>query len=788
MELFRLLGRILIDNADADDSIDKTVGKAEAAGAALDRGFEKIGSAVVTVAKVGATATAALATGIGAVTKSAVESYANYEQLVGGVETLFNKTELSLEDYAKSVGKSVDDAWSEWADLTAGSRIIANNAQEAYKTAGLSANEYMETVTSFSASLISSLEGDTKKAAEVADRAMVDMADNANKMGTSMDSIQNAYQGFAKQNYTMLDNLKLGYGGTQEEMARLIADAAEMTSVQEKLGLTVDANSMSFANVVNAISVMQESMGIAGATAAEAEGTISGSIAMMSAAWKNLVTGMAAGDPENDVATLVDSFIESAISVVDNIVPRIAETLPRVVEGLSLLIQNLVPKIPEILAIILPALVSGATTLLSELMKVIPTSLEVLLPGIGGKLGQGIMKVIQSLIGVVQNLLPYVLQFAEDLLPVIIDLLPAIAEIIEAILPPFLEIVDQLLPVIVEFIQMLVPPLVEIIQNLLPVFVEILNMLMPIIVSLLPVLQPILNLIIDLLPPLLELINVILMPLIELFVVLIQQYLPLIEKKMSFIATFITTVFNVAVMSIKDIIENVRISFDAAWEGIKRVWEVASTFFTGIWEGIKAAFSAVTDWFSETFSTAWQAVKDVFSKGGEVFAGITDGIAETFKTVVNALITGINKVVAVPFEKINGMLNKIRSTSIAGVKPFNDLWEKNPLPVPEIPYLEEGGVLKKGQVGLLEGKGAEAVVPLERNTGWIDKISEKLQIGISSDELSKEILTKLDILIAVVQKLIGMQVVLDTGSLVGELAPAMDYELGIISGHKGRGN
>ena len=164
---------------------------------------QKLGSGLKTAAGIGIAAAGAASAAIVGLTKSAVENYAEYEQLVGGVQTLFNKTELSLEDYAKSVGKTTDKAFEEWGKLTAGARIVQNNADQAFKNAGLSASEYMSTVTSFSASLIASLEGDTVKAAEVADRAVVDMADNANKMGTDMELIQNAYQGFAKQNYTI---------------------------------------------------------------------------------------------------------------------------------------------------------------------------------------------------------------------------------------------------------------------------------------------------------------------------------------------------------------------------------------------------------------------------------------------------------------------------------------------------------------------------------------------------------------------------------------------------------
>jgi phage-related protein len=192
------------------------------------------------------------------------------------------------------------------------------------------------------------LGGDTEKAASYADRAIIDMADNANKMGTSMESIQNAYQGFAKQNYTMLDNLKLGYGGTQEEMKRLIADAAKFTDIQEEMGITVDANSMSFGNIVNAISVMQEKMGIAGTTADEAATTISGSIGMMKASWENLTVAMSSD--EADVREYVKNFVDSVSIVGENLMPRISVALEGVVQLIDQLAPVIIGKFPELLS------------------------------------------------------------------------------------------------------------------------------------------------------------------------------------------------------------------------------------------------------------------------------------------------------------------------------------------------------------------------------------------------------------------------------------------------------
>ena len=272
----------------------------------------KSGLSIVSKAMTGAIA--AVGTGAAAIIKSSLGVVANMEQQVGGVETLF-------KDSANTV--------------------IAN-ANKAYKTAGMSANNYMETVTSFSASLLQSLGGNTVKAASYADRAIVDMSDNANKMGTNMRDIQNAYQGFAKQNYTMLDNLKLGYGGTQEEMKRLISDASKMTDVQKELGVTVDASSLSFGNIVNAISVVQKQMGITGTTSKEAATTIEGSVNSAKAAWENFEAGVISA---ND---LVETFWTAAQNIFTNlgqIIPRLGKTGMDVVSALAGKIGGAVPQV-----------------------------------------------------------------------------------------------------------------------------------------------------------------------------------------------------------------------------------------------------------------------------------------------------------------------------------------------------------------------------------------------------------------------------------------------------------
>lgn len=346
------------------------------AGGTAVSGLQKLGDvAVSTSKKLAGISFKAFLTGLGASTvavgglvKQSVESYADYEQFIGGVETLFGAGGQSLEEYAKSIGKSVKKATAQYNKLKEAESIVFKNANDAFKTAGLSANDYMENVTSFSASLITSCGNDTKKAAELANVAMVDMSDNANKMGSDMESIQNAYQGFSKQNYTMLDNLKLGYGGTKEEMQRLIKTAA-------KTDKSIKANDMSFGNIVKSIHEIQKNMGIMGTTAKEAEGTISGSLGMVKSAWGNLMPALVKGGDSFDQC--LDNLVYSATKFGENIKPAILKAL----SGVGQLIERMAPliaeELPKLVDELLPPFIRAAVSLMQGLIRALPNIVKV---------------------------------------------------------------------------------------------------------------------------------------------------------------------------------------------------------------------------------------------------------------------------------------------------------------------------------------------------------------------------------------------------------------------------
>lgn len=322
--------------------------------------------------------------------KQSIQGFAEQEQLIGGVDTLFKESSAQVQQYA-------------------------NNA---YKTAGMSANQYMETVTSFSASLLQSLGGDTKAAAEKADQAITDMSDNVNKMGSDAQSVQNAYQGFAKANYTMLDNLKLGYGGTKEEMQRLLTDAEKISGIKYDIS--------SYADIVDAIHVVQTEMGITGTTAKEAATTIEGSANSMKSAWSNLLTGMS--NENLDLGDLVQNVVDSVGAFADNLIPRLQIMLPRFAEGLTQLVNGLAPYVGPAMEALLPPLMQGIDGLVSGIVQTLPAAVE------------AISAVIPMLVEQLTILLPQIISAGVE---IIAALASGIGENLPALIPAAVDAVIE---------------------------------------------------------------------------------------------------------------------------------------------------------------------------------------------------------------------------------------------------------------------------------------------------------------------------------------------------------
>lgn len=407
LELFKLFGIVGLKGVDkTKKDLKDTTNTAKDESSKLEKHVSKIGELAPKIGKLAVKGVAAAGAAIGTITKFAVSSYSEYEQLAGGVETLFGAQGMSLKEYAEKVGQTVEQARGKYNQLIQAQTEVMNNAKVAYKTAGMSANDYMNTITSFAAALKQSTANETE-AAKVANMAVIDMADNANKMGTNMEDIQNAYQGFSKQNYTMLDNLKLGYGGTKSEMERLLQEAEKLT------GIHYDINNLS--DVYNAIHEIQKNLGITGTTAKEAMKTIDGAMKMTKASWDNLLTGLA--DPKQAVGPLISEFAKSLGILAKNVTPKIKE----VFNALPNALIQITPQLMNMIIDLAPSLILAAINLVAGLVGALPGVIAPIFSQLSSLIGSGMIdKIGQSISSNMPTLiskgLDMLLQFSQAVL------------------------------------------------------------------------------------------------------------------------------------------------------------------------------------------------------------------------------------------------------------------------------------------------------------------------------------------------------------------------------------
>lgn len=716
----------------------------------------KIGSVAGGIAKGVAVGVGVASTAVIGLGKQALDAYGNYEQLVGGVETLFKEN----------------------------ASAVIKNASNAYKTAGMSANQYMETVTGFSASLLQSVGGDTVKAAQMADMAITDMADNANKMGTSMEMIQNAYQGFAKQNYTMLDNLKLGYGGTKSEMERLLADAQAISGIQYDIS--------SYADVVDAIHVIQTEMGITGTTAKEASSTIQGSIASMGSAWQNLVTGLA--DPTQNLDQLINNFVDSVITVGDNLIPRVSMILESITKLISSLAPRLVAEVPNIVSQLLPSVIQGAVSIINAIVQALPQLIDAIV-GMLPQFLSGIQQIFDGIVQALPQIWATIYSALPELIPMLIDALVSmfvsIANSFGDIIQP---IIDNLPAIILSITNALLDNLPALIEGCVNLIVALVSAMPQIIMALIQCIPQIIVSIVEALftamPILLEGIGTI-----------FGGAWNVIVSIFSGAGAFFCNLFSGIINIVSPIFSGLGTIASTIWNGIQSIFSVAvgffSTIFSGvvstvsgifstivnvasnIWGGIKSVFSGVVSFFSGIFSGAVNIIQSVFGRIVGFFSGVWSSITGIFSRVgevVGKAITGVvskavNGVLSTACRIINGFISAINfAIGVINAIPGVSISKLSKLNVPQ---MERGGVLKKGQVGLLEGNGAEAVVPLEKNTGWLTRIAdmldqrmagrgalitppalENVRAGNNTEKTDNNDTSKLDELIELIKKLI----------------------------------
>lgn len=546
---------------EADQSIKKTGDSGTTAGEKIGKGFK--------IAGVAAAAAAAAATAVVVkLVSESIKAYADFEQLSGGVDKLFG----------------------------AASETVMANAKDAYKTAGLSANQYMDTVTSFSASLISGLGGDTQKAAELANMAIGDMSDNANTYGTDMQAVQNAYQGFAKGQFAMLDNLKLGYGGSASEMARLINDSGVMGDTMVTAATVTD---VSMDKMIEAIHGVQTEMSITGTTANEAASTISGSLASTKAAWTNVLASFGSGD-DNQIEEALNGFVESA----GNFVTNISKILPNIISGIVTLLDKLIPEIPGLFELLLPPLIEGVVSVLDGLVKAIPGLIKVLIKIIPS-LVDGFVKVFVSIIDALPEIIAGLLTLFNALAVALLDP-KIISSVITALMTAVLGIIDAI-------VKYLTDPkaLTTIITGAITLLMAIVKAIPTVIIALVKAIPIIIQSLVDFFTNPTNLL-MIFQAMITLGWEIIKA-IPLIIVEM--------------VKAFGEIIGGIGGVFEKIPGVISKIWDKVVEWVKGVPDKIVAALSGIGDKMSGIFTGAW------------------DGLKSGFKTVVNWIIKGINTLI-----------------------------------------------------------------------------------------------------------------------------------------------
>ena len=525
LNLFELFARIILDTSDYDDNLDEASRNTESFADKLKNGLS-------TAAKVGAAALTAAASGVAALTKSSIDQYAEYEQLVGGVDTLFKDASDTIQQYASN----------------------------AYKTAGVSANTYMEQATAFSASLIQSLGGDTQAAAEYANQAIMDMSDNANKMGTDIESIQQTYQSLMRGNYAMLDNLKLGYGGTKSELERLVADAEELT------GQALDPSK--FSDVITAIHAVQENMGITGTTAKEAATTIEGSVGMMRAAWDNLLVGIA--NDNGDLGSLTYEFADTVETALSNILPRVKIILGGIGQVIADMGTIIAQTLPEMISTVLPSLISAGAQLLVGLVAGIISALP--------QLAASVPEIVSALYTSIVSAGPQLATAGTQLLSMF-------TSGIETGIPDLISRLPQIIEGILNFIAENLPSILDMgVQILTSLQDGIINSISSLVSSMPQVISAITGFIADNLPAIVNAGISVLVNLASGIVSAIPQLVAVLPQIISAIVNGIGNLMG----SIVDIGENI---VQGIWEGIQNMatWikNKVTGFFSGIVDGVK---------------------------------------------------------------------------------------------------------------------------------------------------------------------------------------------------------
>lgn len=740
MNLFTLYAKLGLDSSGYESGINKALSGAKAVGKGITL------------------AVGAAATGIGALVKESVNQYGQFEQLVGGVQTLFGK----------SAQKVLDDS------------------QKAFADAGMSMNQYMETSIQSAASLINSLDGDQAKAAELMNVSIIDMADNVNKMGTTMEAVQNAYRGFSRGNFTMLDNLALGFAGTKEGMQQLLNKAKKISGIKYDIS--------SYSDIVQAIHVVQTEMGITGTTAKEAAGTIQGSAGSVKAAWSNLVVSLAT-EKADDVALsdTIAAFVNSAVTMLNNLLP----TVERALEGVGELIEKAVPEImdrlPELVNKVIPKLIASGANMIQSILNGMKSNSKVIFRGIVDILKtiaeacfENLPTLIELALQLIIDVINGITESLPELMPLIFEALMQIVEIItnqdtlnsilESVINLLIALGDEVLANIdilieaflrcqealimfatnpenlekifglaVRLVIALGTGLIKSIPQLLASFANVIGAIIKNIAqtdwstvgnevgkSIWEGMKKAWNTISEWFKEIWDKIKGYIAVIPEFFkTVFTKAYNAIINAFMN-IGIFFTNVYKSITDALSKIPEFFKGIFQSAYNKISDIFNKIGSFFSGIWNGVMDGIKSIPEFVRGIFQSAYNKITGIFNKIGGFFSGIWETVVSTFttvgtqvaeaiggafKTAINAAIGVVEGALNLIPGAINGALGAINKIPGVNIPYMNSI---------SLPRLAKGGIVDEPTQAIVGEAGKEAIVPLENNTGWMDKLAEKI--------------------------------------------------------------
>lgn len=636
MELFKLLGTIAVENAEAKKALNEVSQEGGKTESKLSKAFGVIGKGAAVAGKAIATGLAAGATACVGLATAAIKSYADYEQLVGGSQLLFGDAFGYVEEQAKN----------------------------AYKTVQMSTNDYLQQVNGFSTGLKTALGGNEQAAAELAHKIVVAEADIVAATGNSAENVQNAFNGIMKSNFTMLDNLQLGITPTKEGFQEVIDKVNEWNTANgEATKYQIDNLADCQAALVDYI----EMQGLAGYASNEAAGTIQGSWGMLKGAWSNLLVGFS--DPSADLQSLISNVFESATTFAGNLVPRITQVLQGIATSFKTLVPMLAGEIPKLFQEVLPAVVEGAVALIDGIVSALPGVIDAILAALP-MLIEGLMTVVDGLIGALPQIMQSIVSALPTLIPQLIDAVTSLVLMLVEMLPQIIQpLVDSLPDIIISIVEALVNNLPALIEGLIQLVMGIVQAIPQIIQGLADATPTIVSLLIT---AILENLPAIIMGLIQVVMAIVASLPSIFGSLIQGIVGIFQGIWD----ALKNVFGSLGEWFANLWAGLSKSPAVVAfkDAITAVWNAIKTAISTIINAIKTVITTVWNAIKTAVSTVVDAIKTVITTVWNAIKTTISSVMDGIKNVISTAWNFIKEkIIQPITEAKTKAVKIFNDI-------------------------------------------------------------------------------------------------------------------